>query len=972
MSTIKFFNRILPEQGHYVLAVFKGGMNRPPVHYVTDSLTKLSRAVQKAELKQIPVYHACSSYADPKGIWDERKQKHRVRVVDNTAFVRSQWVDVDVGPGKDYATRKEAVQAVVAMCKQLRIPPPMFVASGALGLHLYWTFTRDVPVADAKLGAEAFSAALKSVGFKHDTTRTRDMASILRPVGSHNRKSEPVEVRVLRDSENIDPDQFYGAFDKFRAPKIIAIEGSDSEWESGTNEYPPSSAKLIVKKCHALYDVAKARGDVSEPYWRAMIGLVKHTTEGEKLCHTWSKGDPRYNAAHTQEKIDGWEKGPTTCEQFSRYSDRCEKCPMKGKQTSPIQLGYSIDAPPPDKTPPPRPKTTHLINHAVDHYAKKLPKKGSKAIPFWPENYYWDGMFMQRWVKDDDGGGEWKPFSKVLYYPFLRYETEDGTRALKVCALVDPVTNRWRIFDMDMSRLYEAKALASSLHAHEVVYMPKSNEANLQFVHDILHGIRDHGLETTTYSSFGWHDDGFVLGDMKITPKGATPVFLSSTVPSALQGDFGTAGSASEWARIVDQIYNRPGAEAYQFLVTNAFAAPLVKLSESDLWHGIPTGVTGPSGEGKSTASLVACSAFGNPHKMMLSANEEGTTMNALVQRVAAMRNLPLVLDEITGRETNELQAMLFALSNGKPKLRLRPDGTEIGSNHTWDTCAFITGNLSITNMLADSDRAKADATQVRCFEIPVHQGDTKKLFHDIDSKDLIENQLLANNYGHAGREFLRYVMRNRAAVTKALQKQRSLLTAGMGVDSRERFYYDLIATNLVAANICNKIGLLNFDLGRLKAWALKHVRVMRAQRRGSLDTPEDLLQAFLSYLTQHTVTTKYFRDGREKLPGTENVIPPYKEPHARHAREDKRFLVTQKAYHSWCASVKMNHTWLMSEWEKAGYIEADRRRMRIFTGTHMAGNVQARCIEFDYEALSTGKLTMPEYIQPVDNAEED
>jgi hypothetical protein len=76
-----------------------------------------------------------------------------------------------------------------------------------------------------------------------------------------------------------------------------------------------------------------------------MIGVVKHTVEGDALCHEWSKGDARYDPGQTQKKIDRWTKGPTLCSTFREISDaRCQGCPQRCK--SPIQLGHADDADP--------------------------------------------------------------------------------------------------------------------------------------------------------------------------------------------------------------------------------------------------------------------------------------------------------------------------------------------------------------------------------------------------------------------------------------------------------------------------------------------------------------------------------------------------------------------------------------------------------------------------------------------------
>jgi hypothetical protein len=167
-------------------------------------------------------------------------------------------------------------------------------------------------------------------------------ASVLRPVGTHWRKGDGVRpVELLHDAPEYSVDIFnaivgqYGQPVKSAAMSMFEV-GNDM---SGGMEYPPSSALQIIKNCAALNEVAEAKGNVAEPLWRAMIGVVKHTTEGDAQIHEWSKGDTRYSEEETQKKIDGWVNGPTTCQHFSDLSDKCKSCKHAGKITSPISLG---------------------------------------------------------------------------------------------------------------------------------------------------------------------------------------------------------------------------------------------------------------------------------------------------------------------------------------------------------------------------------------------------------------------------------------------------------------------------------------------------------------------------------------------------------------------------------------------------------------------------------------------------------
>lgn len=326
-----FLSKILPRTGVYVGTFFSKEGKIFNKFY--DTVEQLQADITKYDSQGLDVYHACASY----------KEKGN-RKADNAGWMRSIWLDIDVGKANDaksYATRKEAKDALLAMCRTYNLPIPMLVMSGA-GLHCYWVLDTDISKEEWKPVVTAFAKALDTIGFKHDPSRTRDAASILRPVGSHWRKNGEREVKVALDAAEIPVSKFDDIVSKFsleEKPKALsAFQVSD---DLGTIEYPPSSALQIINNCAALKEVAEAKGKAPEPAWRGMIGVVKHTIEGEALCHEWSEGDERYSLDETQKKIDGWVGGPTTCNYFNELSDKCKSCKHFGKITSPIQLGIS-------------------------------------------------------------------------------------------------------------------------------------------------------------------------------------------------------------------------------------------------------------------------------------------------------------------------------------------------------------------------------------------------------------------------------------------------------------------------------------------------------------------------------------------------------------------------------------------------------------------------------------------------------
>ena len=93
-------------------------------------------------------------------------------------------------------------------------------------------------------------------------------------------------------------------------------------------DYRPSDAFRLAEHCAVIRHVRDTGGNVSEPLWHAVLGVLVHTIQSDAICHDWSRGHPDYNEAETQAKIDRLRAyGPTTCVRLCSLSDGlCRGC----------------------------------------------------------------------------------------------------------------------------------------------------------------------------------------------------------------------------------------------------------------------------------------------------------------------------------------------------------------------------------------------------------------------------------------------------------------------------------------------------------------------------------------------------------------------------------------------------------------------------------------------------------------------
>jgi hypothetical protein len=954
---------VLPDQGYKVVA-HVAQPNTPPHQKFLTTHELAAQAALSLDQKGGAVYHACASFLTS----NSRKQE-------NAGWARSFWLDADVAPdtpGK-YASQAEAATDLVRVCKALAFPIPLLVKSGG-GLHAYWPFDEDVDIKTWTLAAIRLKAVLDHIGFKQDKTRTADSASVLRPVGTHWRKSGERLVDALNEVTPIPFEYLVSQLEQYEQvndleisapPALFDFEGIGDDDLSIKREFPPSSAHKIVQFCPTLNHIASARGLVEEPLWRAMLGLVKATVEGEGLCHEWSAGHPEYDPTATQDKIDGWKLGPTTCAHFrGTNGNQCGGC--ERTCSSPIQLGYSEEAEPPEVEVPP---TTTI------EVAQNPQVLVPLTIPNWPKyGFRWDGVTLSRSFKDDDGLVTWVAFCDTLWYPTMRIRDEDGVWALLIQH--QKLDRSWHQFTLPTQLIAEPQPLAAALAAREIFVHGKNGKSHAQeYLREYTNQLMTKSIQQLTYSKMGWHDEdrSFVVGNQRITPQGLDTIIPGEWISSAgWNQDFGRAGTAQEWVNLVDVIYNRPGAEAYQFVIAAAFAAPLVAITEADNWHGIPIAISGTTGLGKTTVCRAAVSIYGANEKLLVSSTEKGATLNALITKIGIARHLPLIVDELTDREPEDISALMYMLSNGKPKERLSSSGMMINTGLGWDTISFLTGNRCFTDLLQGLEKeAVSEAGMIRVFEIVLPADFNTKIWGDMNAVDLIENQLF-KNYGHVGEGWLQYVMANKDAIRKDIEKLRSKYNPNVADETRERFFRDLIATVLVAMKHATQLGYLSFDIPAVAKWARENTMVLRSKRVEARVSPEDTIARFISSLHGRTIVTQ--RLGDRRTGKVEAILEePRFAPVARICLEDRLVYVAIHAIREWCTKNHVAFKGMLEEMGKRGMLAPtsfgstnSKDKLRLGTGTNMATSpCQVYRLDFDavYGTMQRGDATGAEVL---------
>ena len=380
MDTLNFLRLVWPTGGLYLLATpatfMKDGKQQSyykhRAYQTIDAAANAALAMACDRDAPVNVFFALSTVQNDytkltKVQRDEQQVKVRGRHKsgnDNTHSAKAFWLDLDVGAEQNkYATQTEAAAALKAFCKAMAMPKPYVVSSGG-GLHVYWPLTTEVDATTWVDHASILKALTEAFGLRADPSRTADVASILRPVGTYNWKTgNPRQVECLMTGEVSDTQALLLKLQSLQASTNVVVPerreftapthnlGAIPEHLRGTavvNEeaaqgagYQQPKAREIVQRCQQLTWQMQNPAKVNEPSWYSMIGCLRHATNGFKAIHLMSQGHADYSEYTTNSKIAQHESsgsGPSLCSTFEQHNPGgCDGCPFKGKIKTPLQ-----------------------------------------------------------------------------------------------------------------------------------------------------------------------------------------------------------------------------------------------------------------------------------------------------------------------------------------------------------------------------------------------------------------------------------------------------------------------------------------------------------------------------------------------------------------------------------------------------------------------------------------------------------
>jgi hypothetical protein len=741
-----FYGDLLPREGNYSLWT-----KTDKQHHWSGSLDELTENTEDAIGNDVQgLYFATAAFDD--------QYRRQANVLGKKCF----YLDLDAGAvklakhgeEKVYATQKDAIAAAVGFCKDTGLAPSYFISSGE-GLHLYWALDSVIDHDTWTATATKLSKLFKQYGLKEDSSVTADSARILRPIGARHENGKRVKAlqasRKLYDSESfaqtvvslLDED----AEDDFLSRPKVKREGSING--DVLVEGPPKTLKRIIPKCGALRDAMVAKGNIEEPYWRAMLGVIKFTTEGDAAAHKYSSGHPDYDKHDTQRKLDNWKTGPTTCAEFSKYSKKCSSCPSRGEIKSPITLGYMTDV------------EVQALPEEKKPVALQTPEPTGKpwdgALPpgFTVENGRM--VYNMPVVKETDDGDSVTMYVKTTFCtrPFWLSDWADCLGTADSAEYELARVNGFQQVD----RVAMPSHPADSQKMHEWCcdkalnpIGPKGKKIMTEYLQlqlDRIQQSRPREKLTTRMGVFITRERVFKVaqGGHVISPDGTIQQAIIPAdskianksrsfyipVPPSEDGRWGPEvwndvikPKARMHADFLRKYYNVPGMEKFQLAILMGLASPLMPFVKGEYRNGFELPGVGltvslystGTGRGKSYAMRSMIHAFGNHNALVSDQNDLTATAISRVDTLAEHGTLPVIMDEMGETKPGAIAALTSAIGNGSARSRaLQTGGTAITLNYA--LIALMGTNVSVRDQIA-SARRESKAIQARVLELDV------------------------------------------------------------------------------------------------------------------------------------------------------------------------------------------------------------------------------------------------------------
>ena len=903
MATTDLLSAVLPSEGWYCIVGLKTGSK--PKQTFHETLDECQQAIDGLVKDEYNAYFACSKY-----------ETNKSRTQPNAKYIKAFWLDIDCGEGKDYPSQVEGLAALKNFCKVTGLPKPTVVNSGR-GLHIYWRLSRTITAEEWKPVAERLKYLCDEYEFNADPSRTADLASILRVPETLNFKDDPPKpVSIICLSEEVEYETIKSQLGVLIAPPEFNVPRQElNELTKALANNEEKWFKIIIKKtikgegCAQIHKIATEQETVNYELWRAGLSVAWACEDRDTAIHKISERHQEYDFQETIRKAMDT-GGPQKCVTFEKWNPSgCEGCPHKGKIVGPIALGRKI-------------VKARAEDNFVEVEAKSPEVPVTKiTIPEYPFPYFrgkQGGVYIE--IADND------PILVYQHDLYVVKRMRDPQKGEVAWIRLHLPKDGIKEFALPITEVMTKEKLREKLGFYGVAALQKQMDAIMVYIIKFVNELQYKTDVEVMRMQYGWADKNskFVIGDQEITAEGIK-YSPPSSMTSALSEYMQPVGTLDEWKKIAN-VYNRPSMEPHAFGFFTAFGSPL--LTHLNLKGAVINLVNNVSGTGKTTVAKVMHSVYGHPEEQMLIAKD---TINVKLHRMGVMGNLPISCDEITNVEADHFSDFVYAVSQGRARNRMKSQSNEERLNTSkWSLLCVCTSNASFYDKLA-SLKSTPDGELMRLieFQIPVNS-----VMNKVEADEIFSQ--LDNNYGHAGRIYLQWLVSNLEEAIDMVKQIQVVIDKKVKFSGRERFWSGVAACNIAGAMIAKKLGLIDIDIKRVFEWMVAEFSKMRHEIKAPPTNQASTIGEFLnefrgSILVINDAADK--RSGMAQLP----IVEPKFDLLARIEPDTKKLFISAKHLRQFCTKNQITLKDVLNTLAAEGIYEKTVKK-RMAKGTKIEG----------------------------------
>jgi hypothetical protein len=799
----KFYTRALPTEGVYCVADINPTTKRTR-HKFVESIDDLVKTIDSLRATT-NVFVAMSSF------------KGHSRKADQASYGRSFFVDLDVGEGKGYESKEDALESLAKFVEANSLPPAITVDSGT-GVHAYWFLDKNLPTEEWKVYAEKFKDLCLNNGLAIDPVVTADVARILRSPDTFNYKTNPPtptkvitwheEVSTIEDwitilGENetiVDFEDIVNAKVPLSSEqrKALKLDNFQSKFKT------IAIKSLKGEGCAQIANIITNAASLDEPLWYAGLSIAQHCSDRDEAIHKISEDHPEYTRQGTERKANQTQDKPQSCITFNNMNPGlCDSCQHFNKITNPLSLGKEF-------IPAIVPSNTPLV---MNGRMVGLPKDLYPFVYGGKEG----GIYYEPPQEFDDDGQSLPRKKAILVckydlYPVRRVDSPTDGECLEMQVHLphDPVRN----FSMPMKCLYSVNDFRDIITSQGILYNPNSQQG--KYLMTYLYAWGDYLITKSKAEimrqQMGYTEDkkAFIVGDKELTHDGQVLNSPTNPLIRDMVKKLHTLGSYEVWKEAANRL-NTPSLELQAFTMLTGLGSILMHKTSTP---GVTIALTGAdSGSAKTGALRAALSMWGEPEKLGLHTEKGGTT-NGMVERYLTLHNIVFGLDEVGNIEGKDLSGLVHKIATGSGKIRMQASvNAEREQKASASLIAILTSNHSLYDKIHQYKK-NANGEIARFIEFTVRK---PKLFYDNPEAGFEIFDTFNKNYGWAGIDFVKNLYKtSEEVVDRKFAEWSNKFKEDFGHDTTYRYYENLITATFTAAELAIEFGIVSLDLERI------------------------------------------------------------------------------------------------------------------------------------------------------------